>query len=189
MADSICIKRDIRKLRRSLNQCPNCGQSPALGKTKCVKCADYHNLAGRKSKAKKKLAGLCSCGKVPDIGQVTCRVCIEAHNQYSRKLKAETFEHYGHICVCCGETILMLLTIDHIENNGSTHRKELSLTGGEPLYLWLRRNHWPSGFQVLCFSCNHGKYLNGGVCPHQNMNADKEISALGVTPYNEHGVI
>ena len=21
---------------------------------------------------------------------------------------------------------------------------------------------------ILCFNCNHGRYLNGGVCPHVN---------------------
>jgi ABC-type uncharacterized transport system substrate-binding protein len=36
-------------------------------------------------------------------------------------------------------------------------------------YKWLARNGYPSGFQILCMNCNHGKSRNGGVCPHQRV--------------------
>ena len=31
------------------------------------------------------------------------------------------------------------------------HRKE---TGGANLYVWLRKNNYPIGFQILCYNCN-----------------------------------
>lgn len=67
---------------------------------------------------------------------------------------------------CCGETEPLFLSLDHVNNDGASHRKVIDR---RKLYKWLARNHYPSGFQVLCMNCNHGKFRNGGVCPHQSM--------------------
>jgi hypothetical protein len=85
---------------------------------------------------------------------------------YRKIAKDSAYEAYGgYTCKCCGETEQMFLTIDHINNDGTSHRKKYNLTAGNQLYVWLRTNKYPPGFQVLCFNCNHGKHLNGGVCP------------------------
>ena len=34
------------------------------------------------------------------------------------------------------------------------------------IYIWLKNNNFPEGFQVLCFNCNCGKARNKGICPH-----------------------
>jgi hypothetical protein len=49
--------------------------------------------------------------------------------------------------------------------NGAQHRKEI---GGRTrdLRLWLKRHNFPPGFRILCFNCNSGRHLNGGICPH-----------------------
>ena len=67
-------------------------------------------------------------------------------------------------CSCCGEATLGFLTIDHIDGGGNAHRRELG--GGSSLLIWLQRQGYPEGFQVLCFNCNAGRYWNGGDCPH-----------------------
>lgn len=78
--------------------------------------------------------------------------------------KIAAFEAYGGpFCKCCNEATQIFLSIDHIDNNGGEHRKG----DGKNLYRWLRAHKYPPGFQVLCFNCNRGKYLNGGICPHQ----------------------
>jgi hypothetical protein len=83
------------------------------------------------------------------------------------RLQNEAILHYGgYHCACCGETEPMFLTLDHVANNGKSHREEMRSTGGAKMYRWLRDNGYPSGFQVLCSNCNHGKYRNGGICPH-----------------------
>jgi hypothetical protein len=83
------------------------------------------------------------------------------------RLQNETILHYGgYKCVCCGETEPLFLTLDHVANNGKAHRVEMASTGGAKMYRWLRDNGYPAGFQVLCSNCNHGKYRNGGICPH-----------------------
>ena len=58
----------------------------------------------------------------------------------------------------------MLSTIDHINNDGNIHRASFKSLH---IYYWLKQNGYPTGYQVLCFTCNIGKHLNGGVCPHQ----------------------
>lgn len=105
------------------------------------------------------------------------------HNEYQRKyakehraeirerkrklylrLRQETIDHYGGRCTCCGESIIELLVIDHVNNDGAVHRK---LVGrGEMFYYWLRRNGYPSEFQVLCWNCNAAKEIYG-ICPHK----------------------
>jgi hypothetical protein len=52
-----------------------------------------------------------------------------------------------------------------MENGGNKHRRQIGGCGY--FYRWLRKNGFPPGFQVLCYNCNQGKALGGGVCPHQ----------------------
>ena len=70
------------------------------------------------------------------------------------------------MCACCGDPHLEFMTIDHINNDGAAHRRELNTRGGDKFYRWLRNNNYPPGFQILCFNCNHAKAIYG-VCPHQ----------------------
>lgn len=82
------------------------------------------------------------------------------------KLRAETFNAYGGaLCNCCGETGLPFLTLDHINGNGAEERKATNSRGGYAFYALLRTKGFPPGYQVLCFNCNMGRYING-VCPH-----------------------
>lgn len=69
---------------------------------------------------------------------------------------------YGGECSCCSENRYEFLTIDHVNNDGASHRKEF----GEAIGSWLKKNGYPAGFQVLCMNCNwaKGRY---GECPHE----------------------
>ena len=89
-----------------------------------------------------------------------------AANRRARlKLKRITMKAYGDMCACCGEEELEFLTIDHIDNSGAQHRREIM--GGGALYRWLRKKGFPQdNFQCLCMNCNWSKRL-GGVCIHQ----------------------
>ena len=81
----------------------------------------------------------------------------------------EVFAAYGgYKCVCCDETERLFLSIDHIDNNGNVERKSGAYrSSGTAFYLWLCKNKFPPGYQVLCMNCQVGKHKNGGVCPHQ----------------------
>lgn len=98
------------------------------------------------------------------------------HKNMRRKLREEVFSHYGGKCVCCGEPTNAFLTIDHSNNDGNKHRKEIvgrslkqTSGSGYKFYGWLKKNNYPEKYklQLLCFNCNCGRNLNGGICPHK----------------------
>jgi hypothetical protein len=87
-----------------------------------------------------------------------------AKKKYEDKCKELAFNHYGNTCACCGESIKKFLSIDHIDGGGTKHRKKIK----DKICVWLYRNNFPEGFQTLCFNCNWGKHINGGICPHKS---------------------
>lgn len=86
---------------------------------------------------------------------------------YARKVREEVLAAYGGRCACCGETTSEFLTIDHVNNDGAAHRREIG-GYGLSIYRWLRREGFPQDgrFQILCHNCNQAKGLYG-TCPHQ----------------------
>ena len=91
-------------------------------------------------------------------------------------LRTEVLCYYGGSpprCGCCGEKEVLFLTLDHINNDGAKHRKELrtstgKMAAGTRTYRWAKENNFPAMFQVLCCNCNFAKWRNKGVCPHKN---------------------
>jgi 5-methylcytosine-specific restriction endonuclease McrA len=84
----------------------------------------------------------------------------EQNEFYYNRLKHIVFDHYGLSCESCGESDFSQLSIDHINNDGAQHRKQLSMNGGGlHIYSWLIRNNFPDGFQTLCKKCNHKKWV------------------------------
>jgi hypothetical protein len=83
------------------------------------------------------------------------------------KAKLEVLSHYSlnMCCIQCGFTDVRALSIDHINGGGNTHRK--SIKRGN-MYYWIRKNKFPSGFQVLCMNCQfikrHEKYEGERLC-------------------------
>ncbi len=67
-------------------------------------------------------------------------------------------------CVCCGESEMLFLSLDHIHGGGNEDRKVRG--SGVKLYTKLRKAGYPGGFQVLCFNCNMAKG-SFGTCPHK----------------------
>lgn len=83
---------------------------------------------------------------------------------YRADLKREVLEHYSGgaaQCAKCGFDDIRALCIDHINGNGAEHRRTMNTTSsrgaGTAIYTWLRKNNYPSGFQVLCSNCNRIK--------------------------------
>lgn len=91
-------------------------------------------------------------------------VAIERNRLRRKTLRSEVIAAYGGKCVCpnCPETNEKFLTIDHINNDGAAHKRQIGRAG---LYRWLKQNGFPEGFQVLCWNCNCGRAVYG-VCPH-----------------------
>ena len=116
--------------------------------------------------------GLCAECLTPSGDSYRCEYHSEKHKEYGseyvRRLKDKIFAVYGDSCICCGEDERVFLQVDHIDGGGNTHRKEVTgeKQGGFPFYLWIIKNDFPAGFQILCANCNVAKAILG-VCPHK----------------------
>jgi hypothetical protein len=79
-----------------------------------------------------------------------------------RKLdRHDVFLHYSNgtmICFTCGEKDEIVLCIDHINGGGNQERKIHG--GGWKFYVWLKKQNYPEGYQVLCYNCNARKHLS-----------------------------
>jgi hypothetical protein len=95
------------------------------------------------------------------------KVCI-ARAARLRKLKQFVLDHYDSRCACCGETEYIFLTVDHVNGNGRSHKRQLQRDQrGVSMYHFLMKNNFPDGYQILCYNCNCGRQINGGICPHE----------------------
>lgn len=97
---------------------------------------------------------------------------LESKRRYHAAVRAKVLTHYSPYapprCACCGAADR--LTIDHVNGDGAEHRKELF---GDPnrayagFYLWLIKQNFPSGYQVLCNPCNASKKKGAHCQLHQ----------------------
>ena len=90
-----------------------------------------------------------------------------------KALKTEVLTYYGNgrlRCVCCGESDLVFLTLDHIngreENDRGWNKKKKA---GRVLWSYVKREGFPEGYQTLCWNCNSGRQVNKGICPHKQV--------------------
>jgi len=94
---------------------------------------------------------------------VKLRNRITARRRYNER-KNNVLMAYGGRCIACGINDMDVLTVDHINNDGADHRRELvgndlHTYGSSYIYRYLVKNNYPNGFQVLCFNCNFKKHL------------------------------
>lgn len=104
-----------------------------------------------------------------------CNPCInEANISYRKIRKLKIIENYGGECICCGEKNWEFLTIDHVDNDGAKHKKELG--GASYLYHFLKKNNYPRDkYRLLCFNCNSSRG-SFGYCPHEKKVELKIVS-------------
>jgi len=78
----------------------------------------------------------------------------------NRKHRIEFINEFGGKCQICGESNWEFLTVDHIYNGGTEHRKKLKRAGIN-FYRWLKLQGYPnrSDYQLLCFNCNTVKEI------------------------------
>ena len=155
-------------------RCPNSVVDSGL--QICDMCRDSQSKKQAEIRRRKIANGLCQlCGlNPPEEGIQNCLTCkelLKSRYQARRdRLKDAAYAAYGgYVCSCCGESEPLFLSIDHVDGNGGEHRREMGRGRGHGmhLYAWLKQHAYPQGFQILCYNCNHGKHLNGNVCPHQ----------------------
>jgi len=139
-----------------------CKRKPVTGKKYCRTCL---TKIDKTNKARVDSGRCVRCKNIPQPGYKHCVPCLAKSQKRWQSLRDEVFVAYGgYRCKCCGETEPRFLQIDHVNNDGAKHRRQMG-GGGNHLYLWLKRNKYPEGFQVLCANCNYAKRF--GPCPHQ----------------------
>lgn len=94
------------------------------------------------------------------------------HKSHYHKIKNIVFTHYGYECTWCGDTDKDILSIDHIDNSGGVHRKQLKSEGFGTIYQYLLAKNFPQGFQTLCILCNFykGRTNHFGILPEKRKN-------------------
>jgi hypothetical protein len=152
------------------DRCSNCGV--ICSDKKCMNCKKARMIRIKKKRDERIANGLCSvCGDFTNRGNKRCDNCLQKQRDFRLNKKLQVFKEYGNKCNCCGEKTITFLTIDHIDNNGAEHRRELAGDSGKfcgsAIYSWLIKNKYPDGFQILCANCQLGKQLNNGICPHK----------------------
>lgn len=198
--------RERYQARKALGLCPVCGASPDIPGKRCGRCAAANDRAKEAMKqrggcqvcgnlnatssrcedcrkrrkeyhANKVQQGLCYCGSVPDPGRRSCGRCLARGRSKLAALRIETIQAYGGMCACCGETLIQFLQIDHIDGRRTEGIRDEAF--GSALYSRLRKEGWPSGFQVLCANCNFAKGMYSR-CPHIDRHAGSVVAGLGV---------
>ncbi len=175
-------------------RCAMCGVG-IDNKMICDKCSEMGRNITKQKRLDRIKNNLCTkCGKnKPPHNKKICLACRDKYFdwlndkglEYQTRIKKKNLQqrsdrkyrvihHYGGKCLCCDETDIRFLTIDHVDENGSEHRKRIFPNtkgrppGGDNFYRWLEKNSLPLGLQTLCYNCNIGKHLNDGICPHQD---------------------
>ena len=102
---------------------------------------------------------------------------------YARSVKIQCLEQYGGVCPC-GEQDKDVLTLDHVNDDGASHRRETN-TRGFNFYIHLRKNGFPQDppLKVLCLCCQYkkrGKYDGKEEEGEGRQAIDREVAALAL---------
>lgn len=132
-----------------------CGAQSRPNRQTCVKCAERtKSYSDRRVKS-----GLCKCGRAAPVnGKSLCQICRDHKSNMVRQRREQAIKGYGGVCVSCGESDCNVLQLDHVNNDGSTHRSEV---GASSMYKWAIQNGYPDRLQLLCGNCHLAKTRTG----------------------------
>lgn len=171
--------KERAKNRAAVKLCQRCEKPNASRSLHCQDCRDFMRERGKRIREEAKAKGLCmQCDNRLDGPQSICSDCRRRLTQQSNALKKKAFALYGGCCNCCGEMELSFLTIDHVNDDGGEQRRaKKHPSTGKNLYRWIISHGKQEDQQVLCWSCQWGKRIGNGICPHKTrgvMNSDGE---------------
>lgn len=202
-ADKRECENRLKEERKILGLCIKCGNNKAEENIlSCNRCKE-HNKNKRKSFLKSnpqraeeiktkervksvsrrnrlKSEGLCVyCGRNKQEIGLSCTKCSskcsQRNKKRNRKLREEVLNHYGApFCACCKQELpYEFLQLDHKNDDGADHRREIGKKTGSNMTLWARENGYPPIFQVTCANCNFARGIYG-YCPCGKKNEVKE---------------
>lgn len=159
--------KKFREKQLSNGLCISCNNPLRPGTTVC----EYHHAKkleyNRSRVARTKKEGLCrSCWTRERVDGLTlcgrCRIYFqERQKEHNRRVKIKVIEHYGGRCKCCGTENKKYLQLDHVNNDGADHRRNLKLKCSG-VYEWAAKNNFPDSLQLLCANCHFAKTIHGG---------------------------
>jgi hypothetical protein len=166
------------------------------GRRYCLDCSSF----GSRFAAKRVIPGIYTmfcegCSTIKPVSEFyvrtdgkryysKCRACLnEEARDRAAKLRIDALRHYGGDpprCACCGERHVEFLGLDHINDDGNVHRKEVP---GQQIYRWLSKNNYSyDGLIVSCHNCNMARAMYGE-CPHKRERRAGEAQLV------EHGIL
>ena len=164
MPYSLEYHRKLRSTRKEKGLCGRCGKDKERSEvTQCNSCSTVAEDRRQKKYAIRRENKLClTCGLPIDSKYKLCQVCrqIRLDSYHSTKV----LSYYGSKCVECGESRLGCLELDHVNNDGAQHRRDINndarYTTGTKLYQWLVDNDFKCNYelQILCANCHALKH-------------------------------
>jgi len=146
-------------------KCPHCGEAKLISAFyndrsqntgKSVWCRQCHSNDNKKYKYNRK--------EYYQTYRKKNRKSISRKNRERRKaIKIEVLTYYGNgkiCCVICGEEREACLSIDHINEDGANHRRQLKSGYAAHFHEWLKHENFPEGYQTLCMNCQWVKHRN-----------------------------
>lgn len=112
---------------------------------------EYQTLCMNCNKGKYLNSGICPHKELKE------KKISNRFQSYKIRLREKIFAHYGRECVNCKESNIIFLSVDHINEDGYSHRKSIGNSSAS-LHEFLKKNNFPEGYQILCHSCNLKKY-------------------------------
>ena len=97
--------------------------------------------------------------KIKEQKRIWRKAHPDTHRDYQRAARRKVIDHYGAVCVCCGESEYKFLAIDHVIPIKSSGQRSSTT-----VYQVIREGY-PNTFQILCHNCNLAKGF-WGQCPH-----------------------
>lgn len=107
----------------------------------------------------------------PDTIQLLCGNCHVAKTWRPAgvplsKRREKLIKGYGGRCANCHETEPNFLELDHVNNDGAAHRRELG--GKQGVDRWAIKNGFPDRLQLLCANCHEAKTRTGDCTYRKN---------------------
>jgi hypothetical protein len=148
--------------------CTKCSKSPALPNRKlCEPCTIkrriYEQRYAAKYPEKLRLKTKTYYEKNPTYNTVHAQ-------RYRQQWREQALTVYGGACVCCSETHLPYLEIDHVNGGGNQQRKVIR---GTAWYKFLATNPRSDDVQLLCGNCHNVKTRRQS-CSHPPLQPAQE---------------
>lgn len=107
---------------------------------------------------------------------------LRVMREWRRTLHSSAVEILGGRCACCGESLITMLEIDHVHDDGYIERR-MDRKNNFALYQRIRDGVADrTRYRVLCASCNGSRRRNFGLCEHYTSRWAHWINDEGMDP-------